>query len=333
MNEQSLYHPVTIGNTQIRGNIFLAPLAGYTDVPFRSLCIEMGCDMTFTEMVSTEGLFRKGEKTLELLQRAPNEKQYAVQLFMGNTDSLPGALEQLQAYEPTLIDINCGCPVPKVTKTGAGSSMMKNPPLITEVVDMITRTQRTPVSVKFRTGWDMNSQNYLEFAQAALDGGASMLTLHARTRAQGYAPYADWSTLRTLKEYCMNNGYDVPIFGSGDLFHAQDAKRMLQETGIDGVMFARGAIGNPFIFGQARDLLEGKQEQTIQLDQRIAIIVRHLDLMIAHYGEKSACTQMRKHTCSYLKGIANTAAIKQEVVKASKREDYLEAMQRLQASC
>ena len=333
MSEQNLYHPVTIGNTLIKGNLFLAPLAGYTDVPFRSLCIEMGTDMTFTEMISTEGLFRKGEKTHDLLQRAPNESEYAVQLFMSTTGSLPGALEQLQAYNPTFIDINCGCPVPKVTKTGAGSAMMKNPPLITEIVKMITQTLPTPVSVKFRTGWDANSQNYLEFAQAALDGGASMLTLHARTRAQGYASFADWSKLRTLKEYCIQNGYSVPIFGSGDLFQAQDAKRMLQETGIDGVMFARGAIGNPFIFQQARDILEGKEERIIPLEQKIAIIVRHLDLMIAHYGEKSACTQMRKHTCSYLKGIANTAAIKQEIVKASKREDYLEAMQRLQASC
>lgn len=333
MNEQSLYHPVTIGNTLFKGNLFLAPLAGYTDVPFRSLCIEMGSDMTFTEMVSTEGLFREGDKTLDLLKRAPNEKEYAVQLFMGNTDSLPGALDQLQAYEPSLIDINCGCPVPKVTKTGAGSSMMKNPPLITEIVEMITKRFPIAVSVKFRTGWDANSQNYLEFAQAALDGGASMLTLHARTRAQGYAPFADWSKLRTLKEYCTKNGYDVPIFGSGDLFHAQDAKRMLQETGIDGVMFARGAIGNPFIFQQAKDILTGREERAITLEQKISIILRHLDLMIAHYGEKSACIQMRKHTCSYLKGIANAAPIKQEIVRASKREDYLGAMDRLQASC
>lgn len=333
MNKQNLYHPVMIGNTRVKGNLFLAPLAGYTDVPFRSLCIEMGADLTFTEMVSTEGLFRKGEKTLALLQKAPNETEYAVQLFMGTTDSLPGALEQLQGYNPTLIDINCGCPVPKVTKTGAGSSMMKNPPLITEIVKMITNTIPTAVSVKFRTGWDANSQNYLEFAQAALDGGAAMLTLHARTRAQGYAPFADWTKLKTLKEYCITNGYDVPIFGSGDLFHAQDAKIMLQETGIDGIMFARGAIGNPFIFQQAKDILEEREERIISLEQKIAIILRHLDLMIAHYGEKSACIQMRKHTCSYLKGIANTSAIKQEVVKASKREDYLEAMHRLQASC
>ncbi len=333
MSEQNLYNPIPIGNTQIKGNLFLAPLAGYTDVPFRSLCIEMGSDMTFTEMVSTEGLFRGGEKTHALLQKAPNENEYAVQLFMGSTKSLPGALEQLQAYNPTFIDINCGCPVPKVTKTGAGSAMMKNPSLITEIVQMITKTLPTPVSVKFRTGWDANSQNYLEFAQAALDGGASMLTLHARTRAQGYAPFADWTTLRTLKEYCTQNGYSVPVFGSGDLFEAQDAKRMLQETGIDGIMFARGAMGNPFIFQQTRDLLEGKEEQIISIEQKIAVILRHLDLMIAHYGEKSACTQMRKHTCSYLKGIANTASIKQEVVKASKREDYWKAMQRLQASC
>ncbi len=333
MNEQNLYHPVKIGNTLLRGNLFLAPLAGYTDVPFRSLCLELGSDMTFTEMVSTEGLFRGGDKTLALLQKAPNEKEYAVQLFMGTTDSLPGALEQLQSFNPTFIDINCGCPVPKVTKTGAGSAMMKNPPRITEIVKMITKTLPTPVSVKFRTGWDANSQNYLEFAQAALDGGASMLTLHARTRAQGYAPFADWTKLKALKEYCIRNGYDVPIFGSGDLFNAQDAKKMLQETGIDGIMFARGAIGNPFIFQQARDVLEGNAERIIPVEQKIAIILRHLDLMITHYGEKSACIQMRKHTCSYLKGIANTAAIKQEVVKASKREDYVEAMHRLQASC
>ncbi len=333
MNEQKLYHPVTIGNTQIQGNLFLAPLAGYTDVPFRTLCIEMGADMTFTEMVSTEGLFRGGEKTFDLLSRAPNESEYAVQLFMGTTDSLTGALERLQRYNPTFIDINCGCPVPKVTKTGAGSAMMKNPPLITEIVRMITQAVPTPVSVKFRTGWDANSQNYLDFAQAALDGGASMLTLHARTRAQGYAPFADWTKLKTLKEYCLKNGYDVPIFGSGDLFVAEDAKKMLQETGIDGIMFARGAIGNPFIFQQARDILEGREPRIITLEQKIHSIIRHLDLMIAHYGEKSACTQMRKHTCSYLKGIANTSAIKQEIVKASRREEYLEAMARLQASC
>ncbi len=326
MNEQQLHHPVTIGKVTIPGNLFLAPLAGYTDIPFRTLCIEAGADFTFTEMVSAEGLSREGEKTLELMYRAPNEKQYAIQLFMSNTDSLKQALEQLMPFHPEVIDINCGCPVPKVTKTGAGSAMMKTASLITDVVRTITQEVDIPVSVKFRTGWDAQSENFLAFAQAALDGGAGALTLHARTRSQGYAPYADWSKLTELKQYCLQHGYQVPVFGSGDLFAANDAKRMLLETGVDGVMFARGAIGNPFIFSQAKALLEGRDMPEVTKQMRMHAILRHLDLMIDAFGEKTACTLMRKHTCSYLKGVPNTSAIKQAVVQAVKREHYLAAL-------
>ena len=326
MNRKNLYHPVTIGSTTLGGNVFLAPLAGYTDIPFRTLCIEAGADFTFTEMVSAEGLAREGEKTLALMDRAPNERQYAVQLFMGNTESLKEALAQLQPYQPEVIDINCGCPVPKVTKTGAGSAMMKQPKLITEVVRTITEETDIPVSVKFRTGWDAQSENFLEFAQAALDGGASALTLHARTRSQGYAPFADWNKLTELKQYTLQHNYQVPVFGSGDLFKAEDAKRMLEETGIDGVMFARGAIGNPFIFSQAKAILQGKEPEPITVEMRRLAILRHLDLMIDTFGETTACTLMRKHTCSYLKGIPNTSTIKQAVVHASRREQYLEAL-------
>lgn len=326
MSEQNLYHPVQIGNVKIAGNLFLAPLAGYTDIPFRSLCIEKGANFTCTEMVSAEGLSREGEKTLELMYRAPLEKQYAIQLFMSNTNSLKQAIEKLLPFKPEVIDINCGCPVPKVTKTGAGSAMMKTPSLITDVVRTITNEVDIPVSVKFRTGWDAQSENFLVFAQAALDGGASALTLHARTRSQGYAPYADWSKLKELKQYCVEHGYDVPVFGSGDLFAAEDARRMLQETGIDAVMFARGAIGNPFIFTLAKALLEGKELPQITKAMRIEAIVRHLDLMIETFGEKQACTLMRKHTCSYLKGMANTSVVKQAVVQAVRREQYIASL-------
>ncbi|MGE4583574.1 MAG: tRNA dihydrouridine synthase DusB [Sphaerochaeta sp.] len=329
MNEQNLYHPVQIGSTSVAGNLFLAPLAGYTDIPFRSLCIEAGADFTYTEMVSAEGLAREGEKTLVLMDRAPNEDQYAIQLFMGNTDSLKAAIEQLRPYQPQVIDINCGCPVPKVTKTGAGSAMMKNPKLITEVVRILTDLTDIPVTVKFRTGWDAQNENFLAFAQAALDGGASALTLHARTRTQGYAPFADWSKITELKRYCIEHHYSVPVFGSGDLFHAEDAKRMLEQTGIDGVMFARGAIGNPFIFSQAKAILAGNVPQPVTIAMRKHAIFRHLDLMIDTYGEKTACTLMRKHTCSYLKGIPNTATVKQAVVQALSREQYEEALSQL----
>jgi len=308
MNEQQLYHPVQIGNVKIAGNLFLAPLAGYTDIPFRSLCIEAGADFTFTEMVSAEGLSREGEKTLELMYRAPNEKQYAIQLFMSNTDSLKQALQQLMPFQPEIIDINCGCPVPKVTKTGAGSAMMKTPSLITEKKKK------------------KKSENFLTFAQAALDGGASALTLHARTRSQGYAPFADWTKLASLKQYCIEHDYQVPVFGSGDLFAAEDAKKMIQETGVDGVMFARGAIGNPFIFAQAKALLQGKEMVEITKKMRYEAILRHLDLMIDTFGEKTACTLMRKHTCSYLKGVPNASPIKQAVVQAVKREHYTQAL-------
>ncbi|NCC66244.1 MAG: tRNA dihydrouridine synthase DusB [Spirochaetia bacterium] len=327
MNEKkSLYHSVRIGSTEIQGNIFLAPLAGYTDIPFRSLSIDNGADFTYTEMVSAEGLYREGEKTLALLNRAPNEAQYAVQLFMGNSDSLPQALQRLLPYNPSVIDINCGCPVPKVTKTGAGSAMMKNPSLIEKIVGIITKETKVPVSVKFRTGWDTQSENFLEFAQAALHGGASALTLHARTRSQGYAPFADWTKLRVLKQFCIDHGYTIPVFGSGDLFKAEDAKKMLEQTGLDGVMFARGAIGNPFIFSQAKSILQDRPLSEVTTAMKVQAILSHLDRMIAHYGEHSACIQMRKHTCAYLKGVPNTAPVKQAVVHATRQEQYLEAL-------
>ncbi|MFA5448320.1 MAG: tRNA dihydrouridine synthase DusB [Sphaerochaeta sp.] len=329
MSEQNLYHPVTIGNLRVAGNLFLAPLAGYTDVAFRSLCIQGGADLTFSEMVSVEGLSRESEKTRELLIRSPLESQYAIQLFLYSTDSLPAALEQLTEFKPSLIDINCGCPVPKVTKTGAGSAMMHNPDLVAQAVRIIKEETGLPVSVKLRIGWDQQSRNYLAFSKAVLDGGADMLTLHARTRSQGYAPYAEWQTLTTLKQWSVDQGYDIPIFGSGDLFEAQDAQRMLSETGIDGVMFARGAIGNPSIFSQAKAILAGNEPIYPTRSEIREAIVTHLDLMIEYFGEEAACKAMRKHAAAYLRGISKSSAIKQALVQATRRDQYLEALRGL----
>ncbi len=325
MSDQ-LYHPVTIANLTIGGNIFLAPLAGYTDVPFRTLAKEGGADLTFTEMVSVEGLSREGEKTITLLERSPLEEQYAVQLFLSSTESLPRALDLLAPFAPSMIDINCGCPVPKVTKTGAGCAMMGNPSLITETVRIIKERTGLPVSVKLRIGWDQASRSYLAFSQAALDGGADLLTLHARTRSQGYAPFAEWETLSILKRYTVDHGYRVPVFGSGDLFAPIDAKRMLKETGIDGVMFARGAIGNPTIFSQTKALLCGEEPAIPSRAEIRTLIMRHLDLMIEHAGETAACKAMRKHAAAYLKGIAGSSAIKQRLVLAVKRDEYERAL-------
>jgi nifR3 family TIM-barrel protein len=308
-------------------------MAGYTDVPFRTLCIEEGADLTYSEMVSAEGLSRDGEKTLCLMDRAEGERQFAIQLFMGSTEPLGPAVRRLLPYEPTIIDINCGCPVPKVTKTGAGSSLMKDPRLVMQMVRTIRDITDIPVSVKFRTGWDERSENYLEFAQAAIDAGASMLAMHARTKKQGYAPFAHWEKIAALKAYCLGHGYRIPIVGSGDLFTPEDAKRMLEETGADGVMFARGAIGNPFIFSRTRQLLLGGEPEPVTVERRIQAIVRHLDLMIERYGEKSGCTQMRKHCGPYLKGLPRTGPVKQALVKANTRRDYICALEMLDGTC
>ena len=222
--------------------LILAPLAGYTDKAMREICLSMGADIAVTEMVSAEGLARDGEKTKELLERAEGEERLVVQLFGADEDPFYRAIPNLLSYRPTWIDINCGCPVPKVVKTGAGSALMKTPEKIEKIVETLKKGTGLPVSVKFRLGWDSSSINYLEFAEKALKGGASALTLHARTRAQGYEGKADRSAfLKLSKEF----GKDAVLYASGDIFTPESASECMEEYGMDGVMFARGAIGNP----------------------------------------------------------------------------------------
>lgn len=327
------HHPISITDAlTLKGNLFLAPLAGYTDVPFRQLCIEGGADFTYTEMVSVEGLAREGEKTIVLLPRAKDEKEYAIQLFLGELASLRPALAIVKEHRPTMIDINAGCPVPKVTKTGAGSALMKNPPLIKEIVRIIKEETGIPTSVKFRIGWDHESRNCLEFADAAIDGGAKLLTLHARTRVQGYAPWADWEYLAALKTHLTRKGLTIPLIGSGDLFEAEDAIRMLRQTGVDGVMFARGAVGNPVIFNQTKALLAGKEKPLLTTDDKVNLLLTHLRALSEYYDEPAACMLMRKFVGGYLKGIPHAAKVKQAAVQALTIHAYEDALRHLVSS-
>ena len=324
------HQPIQVSDRiTIPGNLFLAPLAGYTDVPFRHLCLQGGADFTYTEMVSVEGLARENEKTLTLLERAEGEEQYAVQLFLGDVSSLVQALEMIKPYKPTMIDINAGCPVPKVTKTGAGSALMKDPELIKTIVHIIKEESGIPTSVKYRIGWDEQSQNYLEFTDAAIDGGADLLTLHARTRTQGYSPYARWEYLTNLKEHLRKKNLTIPLIGSGDLFEAEDAIRMMSETAVDGVMFARGAVGNPYIFAQTKALLKNKEKPQYTLADKVETLLSHLYALQKHYNEPTACTLMRKFVGGYLKGIAHTASVKQAAVQALTIKEYEEALNHL----
>ncbi|MFA6689141.1 MAG: tRNA dihydrouridine synthase DusB [Sphaerochaetaceae bacterium] len=326
----ALHHQVMIGAVPIPGNIFLAPLAGYTDRVFRSICRDFGADFTYSEMVSAEGVARESAKTDPLMRRGSNEDLFAIQLFMGDVDPVKRCLDRLLTFSPTVIDINCGCPVPKVVKIGAGSQLMRSPDKLYEIVSYITGSCSVPVSVKFRLGWDQDAISWKRTADAALEGGASMLTMHSRTRAQGYAGKADWLQIRALKQWVSEKAPSIPVFGSGDLFTAEDAKVMILTTGVDGVMFARGAIGNPFVFREAKALLDGAPVPAPpSIAERKQVIVRHLIQLAEDIGENAACREMRKHVCAYLKGVPFAGPVKQAVVQATSIDMYLKALGQL----
>ncbi|MDR2019665.1 MAG: tRNA dihydrouridine synthase DusB [Treponema sp.] len=341
-----LYRPVTIGSLSVPGNIFLGPVAGYSGRAFRSICIEQGACFTYTELVSAEALARNpahyglddpGRPPAELpppaniLRRANNEKQYAVQLFGANPETLYRAVLLLAPLHPQAVDLNCGCPVPKVVKTGAGSALMKNPGLLGRMVESAVRASRealggVPVTVKLRSGWDAASVNYRECARIACAAGAALAALHARTRSQGYGGRADWSHIAELAALLP-----VPVAGSGDLFSPEDAERMLRETGCAAVMFARGAMGNPFIFSAVRSLLTTGSWQPADPVRRLRTGFRHLELLAEDLGETSACLEMRKQFCAYTKalgsggpGLPGAAALRNRLVHAETIEQYRE---------
>ena len=328
-----LFHPVKIGNVQLSGNLFLAPVAGYSDVAFRSVCIENGAAFTYTEMVSAEALVRKNQKTEILMQRAYNEKAYAVQIFGGEPQIMSDAAHiVLEKTHCEVIDINCGCPVPKIVKTGAGSALTRDPERLYAVAKAVVEAAGgspaaggVPVTVKIRSGWEQKQMTWKEAAQAALDAGVSAITIHPRTKAQGYEGLSDWNIMKELVE--MVDGR-IPVFGSGDLFKPEDAKRMIETTGADGVMFARGAMGNPFIFVQTRQLLETGSYAEIEPTVRIRAGIHELHCLIQDAGEDSACRQMRKRFCAYSKGVSGGSRLREAIVAASTEADYISLFQR-----
>jgi len=307
----------SVAGIRLRGPFFLAPVAGYSDGAFRSVCFERGAALCYTEMVSSEALTRGHPKTRLLLERAPNETEYAVQLFGSRPDVLGRAAGMAAAWNPLILDLNCGCPVPKIVRTGAGSALMKNPVLIGEAVRAMRDASGLPVTVKIRLGWDEASINYDEVADVAVEAGAAALTLHARTRAQGYSGKADWAAIAALAARLS-----VPVFGSGDVFKAVDAVRMLRETGCSGAMIARGAMGNPFVFERANALLEGLPEPETGYAEVAAAARRHLELSIGFFGEKTACVEFRKQFCAYTKGLKGGAPLRARAVHCSTAAEF-----------
>ena len=332
-----LYHGVKIGSLELAGNLFLAPVAGYSDRAFRSVCWDCGADFCYTEMVSAEALVRGSEKTEALMARASNEKAYAVQIFGGNPETMAQAAKiVLKKTSCELIDINGGCPVPKIIKTGAGSVLTREPERLSAIVQAVKNASaeytaahpergNVPVTVKIRSGWDDGHISFIEAAGAAIEAGADAITLHARTRAQGYSGKADWEKLAALKRFVENSPRNIPVFGSGDVFSPEDCARMIEQTSCDAVMFARGAMGNPFIFRQSRQfLLEGRYDE-IPASERIAAAFRQLDALLEESRDGTeawACREMRKAFTAYSRGIPGGSRLRARIVSAESRKDY-----------
>ena len=324
----ALYHPVQIGKLSLGGNLFLAPVAGYSDRAFRSICADCGADFAYTEMVSSEALTRGNEKTELLMARAPNEKAYAVQIFGGNPETMAQATRiVLEKTTAECIDINGGCPVPKIIKSNAGSALTRDPEHLFKIVSAVVKAAegKVPVTVKFRLGWDAEHITWKECAEAAIKAGVSAITMHGRTRAQGYEGKSDWMALAELVKFVAEktaNSQKIPVFGSGDAFTPEDAKRMLEETAVDAVMFARGAMGNPFLFTKTKEFLTKGTITEIPVEKRIRAGFRELELLVQDMGELSACRDARKRFCAYSKGIEGGAALRKEIVAAESIEDY-----------
>jgi tRNA-dihydrouridine synthase B len=293
-------------------------MAGYSDAAFRSICTDWGAFLCFTEMVSAEALDRGSVRTLSLLQRAENERFLGVQIFASDPLSAVRALPSILPRQPDLIDLNCGCSVPKILKSGCGAALLREPARVAALVKAMREHSDVPVSVKIRSGWDSGSINFLEVAGRAEEAGASLVCLHPRTRAQGFSGEACLAHLKELKRRSR-----TLVFGSGDLLSAASALHMVRETGCDGVMLARGALGNPFIFTETRRLFAGEPAPpapTVQ--ERLATALRQLERAVTFKGEKLACREMRKQFCAYLRGMPGAARVRERVVRASTLGEY-----------
>jgi nifR3 family TIM-barrel protein len=318
MEGKPLFRPLKIGPVILPGNILSAPLAGFSDRAHRETAIRFGAACALTEMVSAEALVRGSAKTLDLARPAENEVYPAIQIFTGSPETAAGACRLLAPLKPAFVDLNCGCPVPKVLKTGGGSALMGDPEMIGRIVAAMKGVLSCPVTVKIRSGLRSDSLTWREAALAAQEAGASLVTLHPRTAKQGYSGRADWALLAGLKDLLT-----VPVLGSGDLFTAEDVMKMLTETGIDGVMIARGGIGNPFIYKQTEELLVSGTVTTRPTPQeRMAAALEHLERAFYYDPAPLAAREMRKHLCAYTKGLPHSAPVRAALVHGTSLDEY-----------
>lgn len=307
-----------IGNFTPDNNVFLAPMAGVTDVVFRKLCKEQDCGLTYSEMVSAKGVMYNNENTKKLLEVDKEEKKLAVQLFGSDPKVLADMAKKLENNDNiAFFDINMGCPAPKIVKNGDGSALMKNPKLIGEIVKTVSSSIEKPLTIKIRKGFDDQHLNALEVAKIAQENGAKAITIHGRTREQFYSGEADWDIIKILKE-----NLDIPVIGNGDIISPEKAKQMIDYTGCDGIMIARAAQGNPWIFKRIVHYLKtGELLPKPTINEKIDLSIRHLKLLVENKGEYIGVREMRKHLGWYIKGMPKSSEIRVVINKIEESKE------------
>ena len=312
---------IEIGGVKIPNRVFLGPMAGVTDLPFRLLCREMGAGLVCMEMISAKAITYHNRRTGELWETVPEEAPVSLQIFGHEPDVMAQACRILEEQSFDILDINMGCPVPKVVNNQEGSALMKNPALIEQIVSACVKNTSRPVTVKIRRGFDENHCNAVECAKAAEAGGAAAVAVHGRTRNQMYSGKADWNIIRDVKE-----AVSIPVIGNGDIVDGQSAERMMNETGCDAVMIARAAQGNPWIFREVRAYLEeGKVLERPPRREIVRMILRHAKMLCDCKGERVGMREMRGHAASYLSGFPGASRVRGQVSKISTLQE-LEAL-------
>jgi tRNA-dihydrouridine synthase B len=319
---------ITIGNTVFADiPLILAPMEDVTDPPFRIICKEMGADWVFTEFISSDGLIRDASKSLVKLDVYPAERPVSIQIFGSHIDAMAEAARIVEKAQPDFLDINFGCPVRKVAAKGAGAGMLNDIPKMVEMTRQVVNAVNIPVTVKTRLGWDQNNKTIVDIAERLQDVGIAALAIHGRTRCQLYKGHADWTLIGEVKN---NPRMHIPIIGNGDITDGPSALNAIRQYGVDGIMIGRATIGNPWIFRQVRHYLDtGELLPPPSVAQKAAVCRRHLEMSVPWKGEKLAVFEMRKHYCTYFRGIPNFKPYRMKLVTAESAEEVYEIIDQI----